>query len=61
MLTHSEQQPYNTDLVLRLMPGLYEFEKRVDELNRFGMDLFELAPITDLVQATYMAIGAPSE
>jgi hypothetical protein len=55
-----KQNP-NYDVVLRLMRGLYQYNKRAEELEEFGIDLYKLAPITELVQATYLSIGVPAE
>lgn len=57
----TQKQDINHDLVLRLMRGLYQFRKRAEELKLFGIDLDILAPITELMQATYIAIGVPPE
>ena len=55
------KQDPNYDVVLRLMRGLYQYNKRAAELEEFGIDLYKLAPITELVQATYLSIGVPAE
>ena len=55
------KQDPNYNVVLRLMRGLYQYNKRAAELEEFGIDLYKLAPITELMQATYMAIGVPPE
>ena len=54
-----KQNP-NYDVVLRLMRALYQYNKRAEELEEFGIDLYKLAPITELVQATYLSIGVPA-
>ena len=59
MGTHKQDPNY--DVVLRLMRGLYQYNKRAEELEEFGIDLYKLAPITELMQATYLAIGVPPE
>ena len=55
------KQDPNYDVVLRLMRGLYQYNKRAADLEEFGIDLYKLAPITELMQATYLAIGVPPE
>ena len=55
------KQDPNYDVVLRLIRGLYQYNKRAAELEEFGIDLYKLAPITKLMQATYLAIGVPPE
>jgi hypothetical protein len=57
----TQKQDINYDVVLRLMLGLYQFGKRAEELEPLGIDLYKLAPITELMQATYLAIGVPPE
>ena len=42
----TQKQDINYDVVLRLMLGLYQFGKRAEELEPFGIDLYKLAPIT---------------
>ena len=57
----SENLVYNTELVLRLMRGIYQFLKRCEELEPLGIDLNTLSPIDDIIQATYIAIGVPPD
>ena len=57
----TQKQDINYDVVLRLMRGLYQYNKRAAELVEFGIDLYKFTPITELMQATYLAIGVPPE
>ena len=61
MFIESENNNYNPELVLRLLRGIYQYLKRADELEPIGIDLNTLAPIDEIVQAAYIAIGVPTD
>ena len=52
------KQDPNYDMALRLMRGLCQYNKRAAELEEFGIDLYKLAPITELMQICVFVVNA---
>ena len=52
---------FHRTTISSIVRGLYQYNKRAEELEEFGIDLYKLAPITELMKATYLAIGVTTE